>query len=207
MEKMLPDVLAKFDGNFNPRRNVLFEWYVFQSLVQAENEPIDLFVKILRTHAAMCEFGEQKDMDLLTRCVFGQKNVKLKEKLLSNPDITLPAAIELTRASEMTRTQMESMGASQSIAAVEKETPPTPAPGKLNCKFCGYEHVKGKCPAYSKTCRKCGGRNHFASACNNTRKEVNTIADSSKELSMNDLFIGMVNGQTKESSWFKKIQC
>ena len=198
----LPDVLAKFDEYFNPRRNALFEWYVFWSLTQAESEPIDMFVKRLKTQAAMCDFGELRDMMILCRCVFGIGNFKLKEKLLQNPDIALPGAIEMIRASEVTKSQLESLGASKTVAAVDKEMPPTPAPRKLSCKYCGYDHVKGKCPAYSKTCRKCNGKNHFASVCNSTRKEINTIADGTKELSMSDLFVGMVTGKAKDS-WFK----
>ena len=41
----LPDVLAKFEAYFNPRRNRLYEWYVFWSLAQSEGETIDMFVK------------------------------------------------------------------------------------------------------------------------------------------------------------------
>ena len=33
------------------------------------------------------------------------------------------------------------------------------------CTFCGYTHEKRKCPAYGKTCQKCGKQNHFQSVC------------------------------------------
>lgn len=34
------------------------------------------------------------------------------------------------------------------------------------CNKCGYKvHRRGSCPARGKTCRKCGGLNHFAQAC------------------------------------------
>ena len=38
----LPGVLDKFERYFHPHRNILFEWYVFWSLEQTKNEPIDM---------------------------------------------------------------------------------------------------------------------------------------------------------------------
>ena len=106
-----------------------------------------MFVKRLKTQAVMCEFGDLRDM-ILCRCVFGISNLKLKEKLLQDPGATLNGAIGLIRASEITKSQKESMSASKSIAAIEKSALPAPAPRKItNCKYCCYDHIKGKCPA------------------------------------------------------------
>ena len=201
----LPDVLQKFDEYFNPRRNALFEWFVFWSLTQAEGEPIDMFVKRLKTQAAMCEFGDLRDMMILCRCVFGISNLKLKEKLLQDPGVTLNGAIGLIRASEITKSQIESMSASKSIAAIEKSAPPAPAPRKItNCKYCGYDHIKGKCPAYGQACRKCGQKNHFMKVCTSTRKEVSTVDVEEGEPSMNQLFIALVSDDNNQDSWTKE---
>ena len=53
----LPDVLQKFDSYFNPRRNLLYEWYVFMSMTKSDGELIDMFVKRLKTQANKCEFA------------------------------------------------------------------------------------------------------------------------------------------------------
>ena len=206
----LPDVLQKFDDYFNPRRNTLFEWYVFWSLNQAENEPIEMFVKRLKTQAAMCEFGDMRDMMILCRCVFGIGNAKLKEKLLQDANITLNGAIELIRASEATRSQMDSLSSNRAVAAIEKHapTPPSPAPRKVNgCKFCGYDHLRGKCPAYGQTCKKCGQRNHFMKVCSSNRKEVGTVELGEEgPVNMNRLFIGVIADGNNEDSWFQEYQ-
>ncbi|XP_067928943.1 uncharacterized protein [Watersipora subatra] len=163
----LPDVLAKFEGYFNPRRNLLYEWYVFMSLTQTEGEPIDMFVKRLKTQANKCEFAEQRDMMILVRCVFGIKDQRLKEKLLQNRDVNLNNAIDMIRASEITKNQLAEMASEKVVAVVNRSNgtskgPPIPAPRKIiDCKFCGYDHFKGKCPAYGETCNKCGLKNHF----------------------------------------------
>ena len=43
------------------------------------------------------------------------------------------------------------------------------------CAYCGGDHIKGKCPAYGKKCRKCGRNNHFASSC----RSVNYVQHNS----------------------------
>jgi hypothetical protein len=201
----LPDVLLKFENYFNPRRNTLFEWYVFWSLNQAEHEPIDMFVKRLKTQAAMCEFGDQKEMMILCRCVFGISDSKLKEKLLQNRDITLAVAINTIRAAEVTKTQLESMASKMTIASLSQQdrpTPPTPAPRKISCKYCGYDHVRGKCPAYGQNCKKCNKKNHFAKVC--TSKVVNTLeTNPNSKYSMNELFIGLIGNEVTKGTWIK----
>lgn len=47
-----------------------------------------------------------------------------------------------------------------------------------NCSYCGYDHAKGKCPAYGKTCSSCGLRNHFSSVCQ-TRSQVKNAGELS----------------------------
>lgn len=42
---VLADVLEKFEAYCNPRRNVLYEMFVFLTLSQEDGEPIDTFVK------------------------------------------------------------------------------------------------------------------------------------------------------------------
>ena len=33
------------------------------------------------------------------------------------------------------------------------------------CRYCGYSHERGRCPAFGKTCNLCTKRNHFAKVC------------------------------------------
>ena len=161
----------------------------------------------MRTQAAKCEFGEIKDMMMLCRCAFGITNPRLKEKLLQDPEVTLNRAINLIRASEVTKSQLDNISGAKptTIAAIEgkPKTSPTPTPRKTNCRFCSYEHIRGKCPAYGQTCRKCGQRNHFVKVC--TNREVNSVnADATAGIS--DYFVGLIEGEGTEKSWFKEYE-
>lgn len=203
----LPDVLEKYEGYCNPRRNLLYEWYVFMSMTQNEGESIDMFVKRLKTQAAKCEFGDKKEMMMLCRLVFGIKDTKLKERLLRDNNITLGRAMDDIRAAEVTRAQMSSMAnGDKTVSHIARDEPSTDnAHTRISCKYCGYQHMKGKCPAYGQTCRKCGGRNHFQKKCSS--KAVQEIRTEQSETEgtpgLRDLFIGAVGTgeKSKGNSW------
>ena len=42
------------------------------------------------------------------------------------------------------------------------------------CRYCGSKHDKKNCPAYGKTCKVCGKKNHFAKVCK-SKKNVHDI--------------------------------
>ena len=52
------------------------------------------------------------------------------------------------------------------------------------CRYCGgrHERVKKKCPAFGKTCTRCGKFNHFQSVC----QKKHTVRHVQKELCMDD---------------------
>lgn len=52
LKNKLADVLEKFEAYCNPRRNILYEWYVYWSLTQTVVESIDTFLKRLKTQAS-----------------------------------------------------------------------------------------------------------------------------------------------------------
>jgi len=203
-----PDVLVKFYSYFNPRRNFLYEWYVFMSMNQGDGEPIDMFVKRLKTQANKCEFEGKCEMMILVRCVFGIKNQRLKEKLLQDKTVDLNSAIYLIRASEVTKSQLADMSSERSVSIGKSEGRPTPrqilvpAPRKVtDCRFFGFDHMKEKCPVFGKDCRACGGKNHFCSKC--TKEEVNFISSDSA-MKMIDLFIGIIfQKEDSPQGWFK----
>ena len=41
--------------------------------------------------------------------------------------------------------------------------------GIRDCKYCGSNHQCKQCPAYGKTCKACGKKNHFAKKCQSAK--------------------------------------
>lgn len=217
----LPGVMDKLEQYFNPQRNLLYEWYIFMSLTQNDGEPIDMFVKRLKTQANKCEFENKKDMMILVRCVFGIQDQKLKSKLLQDRNVTLNHAIDVIRAAEVTRAQLAEIngGGPVTIASISNAERRTDrhsvdhgARKITDCRFCGYDHLKGKCPAYGEKCNKCGGKNHFRKKCTKAqdRKEINTlVSDQQPSMGMKDLFVGMIASDTpfmSSQGWFKSYK-
>lgn len=211
---VLADVLAKFEAYCNPRQNILYEWYVFWSLCQGDGEPIDVFLKRLKTQALKCEFGDQKDRMMLCRIVFGLSDAKLKERLLRDSTITLVRAMNDIRAAEMTRKQILRMteGDKAGVATVHTNIDAVQSNkfsskdefsnrDKIKCKYCSYTHVRGRCPAYGKKCRKCSGDNHFEKVC--PKKSVQSLEVEDVNKQMNSLFVGTVATEksSNERSW------
>ena len=48
-----------------------------------------------------------------------------------------------------------------------------------DCKYCGRDHEKRKCPAFNQICRKCGLKNHFAAKCH-ARNKVAAVQDQDR---------------------------
>ena len=72
---------------------------------QQENQPVDDFVNELRTKAQEREFLDLTETLIRDRIVCGMNNLKLQERLLREPDLTLDRPILLYEADEDTRKQ------------------------------------------------------------------------------------------------------
>ncbi len=87
----------------------MYERYCFWSRDQVEDEPIDKWVKDLRTMANNCEFDNQEDNLIRDKIVFGVRDSRVKERMLRETDLTLEKAVEICRAAESTKSQMREM--------------------------------------------------------------------------------------------------
>ncbi|CAB4003675.1 Hypothetical predicted protein [Paramuricea clavata] len=66
----------------------------------------------------------------------------------------------------------------------------------VNCKYCGLsnERDKEKCPAWGKTCRSYGKKNHYAKVCTSRGDSNRRQAHS---LETGDLYIGTIAKEIK----------
>ena len=169
----------------------------FWSRDQADGETIDQWVTELKTRAASCEFGDQRDLLIRDKIVFGIRDERVKERLLRESGLTLTKALDLCRAAEATKEQVQAMN---------KEAPQIPirairgaqhprrgkADAKPNarvlendkpfkakqspCRYCGGFHQPRQCPAYGKTCSACYKKNHLAKVCLQAARQTKQVA-------------------------------
>ncbi|XP_021340552.1 uncharacterized protein K02A2.6-like [Mizuhopecten yessoensis] len=194
----LKPVLDKFQEYCNPRKYTVIERYMFWETKQREGESIDHFVTELKPRAKNCEFGDQKDMMIRDRVIFGIDNDRLKERLLrDSADPSLNRMIEICRASKASAKQMKEIsepgtdtttGAAatavhavskrkQSFGGKQSKQPQKTqhkqqhaTSNKWKCRNCGKSHPKNECPAFGKQCHKCGKNNHFKNLCRSGKK-------------------------------------
>ena len=199
-------VLTKFRTYCEPRKNIVFERYQFWGRNQNQDEPVDQWVTDLRTKAAKCEFRDQESDMIRDKIVFGVHDTRIKERLLREADLTLARALDVCRAAETSKHQMDAMGTAHAqIHAVHTQKharttrkpmikPPANSKRESTCQYCGQTHAPRQCPAFGKVCKKCSGMNHFAVVCRGggNRKPGGRPVHSVESDDTSGLFIGTV---------------
>ncbi|KAJ8366952.1 hypothetical protein AAFF_G00336410 [Aldrovandia affinis] len=170
-------VIEKFEEYCTPRKNEIFERYVFRSRVQAESESIEQFVTDLRLKSQSCNFGTLCDSLIRDQIVIGVLDKKVRMQLLKEPDLSLDKAIRICQASESAKMQLKSFDTDSGSAAVDavqrrvkgasrmNSKGKAHTPDESNCDKCGGKHAPRSCPAYGRDCNKCGRKNHYARCC------------------------------------------
>ena len=172
--------MERFEQYCEPRKNTIYEGYLFFLRGQESGEPIDKYVTVLRNMADSCEFEDLKDSLIRDRIVFGIADNNVRECLLQVPDLTLNKALEIARAAETTQSQLKQMQNLHEVNTVGKRKENfsrkkdeekkeiskrkylADQPQVLWQKTCTRQI---KVPAYGQQCKTCGKRNHFAAKC------------------------------------------
>ena len=186
--KKLAVVFEKFNTYCNPRKNVVYERYNFWKCTQQE-ENIDSFVTILRQKIKACEYPSNITDDMIRdKLVFGIKDLTVKERLLREESLTLQKALDIARASEVSKMQIKEMNeqSMHHVNAIAKNKGNGPK-SVTNCRYCGSSHAPRACPAYGKECGFCHCKNHFEHVCRKKKysqpgkKDIHTIAEQQHE--------------------------
>ena len=150
--------------------------------------------------------------------IIGIHNKKLQERMLRDLDITFEKVKEAGRASEASKKQMKILkgtSTQQEVSKIKYEegNPKAGSTSKYitNCKFCGFNHYRNKCPAYKKTCMKCSGKGHFAKCCTKkfTREVKHKSSSEDTSTSEDEFLVEMIesssdNGKTQQRESTKK---
>ncbi|XP_022807574.1 uncharacterized protein LOC111344597 [Stylophora pistillata] len=148
-------ILRKLDEYLVPKRNTIYELYVFNGRSHKPRESFDQFLTELRRLAATCQFGAFED-EMLRDIVTGLRDHGHRERLLWETTLTLQKAIDICRTNEMAASQRHKMERTDNVHLVHGNRNPRRNPRKVkNCKYCGDSHEAGNCPAFGKTCSKC----------------------------------------------------
>src|ERR1700733_4256352 len=104
----LPDIITTLDLHFKPRRNEVYERYVFYTATQEPGEGIDSFVNRLRRLASSCAFSVPADIRtyedsmVRDRLILGSLDESARTRVFKDKEIDLEKVIQLFRSSEIT---------------------------------------------------------------------------------------------------------
>lgn len=226
---VLATVIAKFEAYFTPKKNVTLERFHFNRCVQLPEETIDQYLTRIRVLSKNCEFGNLEDSLVKDRLVCGIRDHATRERLLREDDLVLDKATKLCKSAELVKTHATELQASASAntatvnAISSKQThtdrhkkKPTQrrdqhkksdGEEKHHCSRCDYTHASMKCPAFGKTCRKCGGKNHFVKCCKSTKtlpSKVHTVAEED-DPDPGTFFLDSVTVDAVSTDWIEPL--
>lgn len=190
-ESVDPDTaLAAIRDKVVAKRNIIVDRLDFFSATQQARESIDDFVSRLKTLAKMAKLGALQTELIAFKVVTSNKWPSLRSKMLTVTDITLPKAVDMCRAEEITAKRCQELSLPNPEVDVNKVKGKSRYQAQAKkCKFCGDYHdfSKGSCPAFGKKCHRCKGRNHFEKVCkvnrykNKKSRKVKEIKDESSD--------------------------
>lgn len=219
----LEQAFEAFEDYLKPRTNVVIERHKFLTRVQKQNEPFDDFLNDLKKLVKSCDFRDQEESLMRDRIIIAVNDEALQQRMLRNSDLTLKKATDSCRASELSKQQQrviqtdrkmaetievdvlrrkDSKGRSTSNQGSQRQQSSENA--VYNCKKCGYNHKKAKCPAYGNVCNKCGKLNHFAAGClaSDKRQNVNEL----QYYEVNDFYVDAIQRQSVSECWVEFLK-
>lgn len=213
----LETIKKKFEEYFIPKTNVTYERYVFNQIIQNNEESFDEFLTKLKNKIRNCDYEKLEDSILRDRIIIGIKSKTTRERLLIENDLNLQKAIDICRAAEQLKLQMNKIDNNSEItptvAIIKKKMKATQqtSGSTSECNRCGTTHGPRACPAYQKTCTKCQKLNHFAKCCRSRKvqaihkpkeKDSSSEDDSSKD----ELYVSALSNINEKDDWFEPAE-
>ncbi|EEC19173.1 polyprotein of retroviral origin, putative [Ixodes scapularis] len=167
-----------------------------------------------------------QDRIVKDRLIQGIRDNALRERLLREEDISLKAVIDRCKAAEVSKTHSEAMKQNEelvhamrhdrtSIAKISfKKSAQRSRDGREQttqpaCSRCASRHRAQNCPSYGKPCINCNKKNHFATVCNQPkrqqqRRQVQALLEADDEAKNLDV-LSVDNLDDDSEAWMEKV--
>ena len=103
------ECIEALEAYFKPKRNVVYERYLFNMCQQNPDEPVDGYVNRLRKAASTCQFGTLTEELIRERLVIGLRDHATKLRLLKEDSLDINKALNICRSSEVATLQLKAM--------------------------------------------------------------------------------------------------
>jgi len=152
--KTYREIVDILSHHFSPKPLVIAERFRFHRRSQEESESVTMFVAALRKLAEHCEFRDTLNDTLRDRLVCGLINEAAQKKLLTESDLTLEKAVNISVTMEMASKEAQQLHATSSrVYKVSSDV----QSGQGPCFRCGRTgHLASTCWSKDMDCRNCG---------------------------------------------------
>ena len=186
---------------FRPIVNRTMSRLKFRSLRQKQGATVDAYMAELKVLIKECGYNQNMQNILLKdKFIFGVTVHEIQEHLFNNieDDYDLNHCLQKAHKIESQIAQRKLLGlksiqygtiGNQRGWPKKKIKPKDNRPqsrsqsGIRDCKYCGSSHQHRQCPAYGKTCKSCGKKNHFAKRCRSNKGQGQTHGTGSAKKS------------------------
>ena len=176
-EKSFAEIVRTVKKHFCPKKLVIAERYKFHQRSQRQGESVNTYLVELKHIAETCDFGEFLSQALRDHFVCGLISSGMQKRLLTEDDLTLSKAIEIT--SNMEVAEFEAINIKDGVASkIHKFTKANAMPENVVCYRWGKgPHKPSDCYFRNAECRKCQKKGHIAAAC---RSKPDSVARKEK---------------------------
>ena len=216
--------MAKFDGHFKIRHNLIFERAKFNKRVQLVGESAEQYITALYQLTENCDYSKLKSEMIRDRLVVGIRDDNLSQQLQMDAELTLVKAKTRIRQKETIYHQQGILKGNtdthvaNDLEEIKQTKSKRPSGTKSHkndsipgtsrkCMRCGKpKHPRDKCPARDAECFKCHKKGHYSSLCLSKRPitSVSTVQTTEptkiSETDSDENFLGTVESQ-QETQW------
>lgn len=191
--KSYNDLIKLMSDHLQPKPSEITERYKFKERHQREGESVIQYIANLKKLSVNCGFGTNLESALRDQIVWGLKNMGIKKRLLSEPDLTYKRCVELAISLESAIREVAELNAGNNAAVNEVRKShhasgnlqPRPGPSSRkpdtyqpqrptkHCYCCGKpNHVSLNCYYRTYKCNSCGKQGHLKKVCKANFKNV-----------------------------------
>ncbi|KAI5086647.1 hypothetical protein C0J45_23302, partial [Silurus meridionalis] len=120
-EKTYAQIVNTLKAHFSPKPLVIAERFRFHRRNQLEGESVAVFVAVLKKLAEHCEFGDVLNDTLRDRLVCGLRCKGIQKRLLTESNLTLQRAIELSVSMELAAKEAQQLSSNSKMYKMETE--------------------------------------------------------------------------------------
>ena len=113
------ECIEALEAYFKPKRNVVYERYLFNMCQQNPDETVDGYVNRLRKAASTCQFGTLTEELIRDRLLIGLRDHATKLRLLKEDSLDINKALNICRSSEVATLQLKAMKSEETKSTEE----------------------------------------------------------------------------------------